>query len=276
MKLLSSAVALLLLAGCTTVVSRKPSGEGAAPETSADPTSPSDDSDDDATESDEPSDLAGPGDAGKAPSKDGGASTPPGKDAGTSGKTDGGTTTTDAGTSTGAIDRVACTGPASSAGSLNGSTPSVKQGVVITDPGGGLRLVLLPNASAVAVGDLTVALYFTPIPGQLSYSPNGAVGCAVLRATASGWSVVDKTQICDISLSTIQHASVAGTCDGTIAGQYHGVFAGNQVVAGAFVLPSDVAATQITAPSCRPMNSNCASHSDCCSSSCSPVLGVCQ
>lgn len=102
---------------------------------------------------------------------------------------------------------------------------------VITDPSsGGLRLVLLANATTLSVGDLAVAPYFTPIPGQLSYSPNGAVGCAVLRVTASGWGVVDKTQLCDLSFASIQHASVAGTCDGTIGGQYHAVFSGNQVV----------------------------------------------
>jgi hypothetical protein len=174
------------------------------------------------------------------------------------------------------VDRTACVGTASSSGSIYATTPAVKQGVVITDPSGALRLVLLPNAASLTTGDITIGLYFTPIPGQLDYSPNGSVGCAVLRYTGSGWAVVDKTQLCELHFSVLDHATAPGVCDGTIAGTYNGLFSGNQPLAGTFVLPSDVAASQIKAPSCRPYDSICSKHSDCCSQSCSPVLGLCQ
>jgi hypothetical protein len=175
------------------------------------------------------------------------------------------------------VDRTACIGASSSSGSVYATTPNPHQGLVQSDPSnGGLRLILLPNASAVATNDVVIGLYFAPIPGQLDYTPNGSVGCAILRATSSGWAVVDKTQLCELHFSVLQHASAASVCDGMIAGTFNGIFSGNQPVAGTFVLPSKIPASQVKAPSCRPHDSVCSKHADCCSQSCSPVLGLCQ
>lgn len=246
---------LLVLVGCTTTTRRIVQQEEAAPAEAA-----PDDEDPAAAESD-PSSDAPDASAGKpkppppAPKKD--ASAPDGSLPG--------------------VDRTACVGPASSSGSIYGTTPSPKNGQVITDPSsGGLRLVLAPNVTNIVANDVVVGLYFTPIPGQLDYNPNGSVGCAVLKYTGSGWSVVDKTQLCELHFSTLQHASAANVCDGTLAGTWNGIFSGNQPLAGTFVLPSNVAASQVKPPSCRPYDSVCSKHSDCCSQSCSPVLGLCQ
>ena len=174
------------------------------------------------------------------------------------------------------IDRAQCVGTASSTGTVNGVTPTESVGFVLTDPSsGGLRLVLLPDAT-IRAGDVAIGLYFTPIPGQLTYGLNGTVGCAVLRYTGSSWSVVDKTQLCELHFAVMQHASAPNVCDGTIAGSFRGIFSANAALAGTFVLPSDVAAAQITPPSCRAMNDTCTTHTQCCSQSCSPVLGICQ
>ncbi len=254
---LALASLLVVVVGCTTTTKRIIQQEEAAPAEAAP------DEDDPGVSAEDPSsDDPGPADAGTskpkpppAPQKD--ASAPDGSPPG--------------------VDRTACVGPASSSGSIYGTTPSPKTGQVITDPSsGGLRLILAPNVASISANDVVVGLYFTPIPGQKDYAPNGAVGCAVLKYTGSGWSVVDKTQLCELHFSTLQHASTANVCDGTLAGTWNGVFTGNQPLAGAFVLPSSVAASQIKTPSCRPYDSVCTKHSDCCSQSCSPVLGLCQ
>ena len=172
------------------------------------------------------------------------------------------------------VDRSTCTGIASSSGTVSGAMPRVTSGMVLTDSSsGGLKLVLMP--ASLQAGALTIGLYFRPIAGQLSYVPSGATGCAVLKSTGSSWAVVGKTQLCDLNFSVIKHASSQGTCDGTLAGTFYGVFSGNQPLAGTFYLPSDVAASQITQPSCLPPNSPCTSNSQCCSKSCAPYLGIC-
>jgi hypothetical protein len=173
------------------------------------------------------------------------------------------------------VDRQACVGVATSSGTVAGATPQVSAGYVLTDSSsGGLKLVLTP--ATLSTGALTIGLYFVPIAGQLSYPPSGLVGCAVLKKTASGWGVVDKTQLCELSFALIKHASSAGVCDGTLAGAFKGIFSANQPLGGTFYLPSDVAANQIKKPSCMPVNSPCSKHSDCCSQSCSLFIGVCN
>lgn len=253
--------AFFLVAGCSTTIEKIPAGGtgsgNAEPGTDVDPTqtddpAPSDEPD--AATSDKPA-ADGGGTSNPKPPKDGGGGTPP---------------------ATPGLDRTACTGTSSSSGSIYSTTPHVTRGSVITDPSsGGLRLVLTPS-TAIATNDVVIGLYFTPIPGQLDYSPNGSVGCAVLRYTGSSWAVVDKTQLCELHFSQMQHASAMNVCDGTLAGTFNGIFTGNQPLAGAFLLPSNVAASQISAPSCRPYDSVCANHNECCSKSCSPVLGLCQ
>ena len=268
---LLSTASLLLVTACTTtyesVGSGKPAGSASDPGASPEEGTPEGTGDGEGTTGGGGGEGEGEGEEadGGSTSKDGGGKTPtPPKDGGTTPPSGGG------------VDRVACTGPASSSGSIYGTTPAPKVGSVITDPSsGGLRLILQPTAS-VAANDVIVALYFTPIPGQLDYNPTGAVACAVLRYTGSGWAVVDKTQLCELHFAQNQHASAAGVCDGTLAGTWNGVFSGNQPLGGSFVLPSSVAASQISAPSCRPRDSICTTHSQCCSASCSPVLGICQ
>jgi len=172
------------------------------------------------------------------------------------------------------VDRSTCTGVSSATGSVSGVTPKVTQGSVLTDSSsGGLKLALLP--ASLQPGSLAVVLYFTPIAGQLSYPPTGATGCAVLSYTGSGWSVVDKSQMCDFNFAQIKHASSPGTCDGTIAGSFTGIFSGNQPLGATFYLPSNIAASQIATPSCLPTDSPCSSSSQCCSKSCAPYLGLC-
>lgn len=253
--------AFLALVGCTTTTKRIIQQQEASPAEAADG-----DEEDPSASADDPSSSDDPSapDAGSSKPKPP-APPPPQKDASAP---DG---------SLPGVDRTACVGPASSSGSIYGTTPSPKNGQVITDPSsGGLRLILAPNVMNIVTNDVVIGLYFTPIPGQKDYSPNGSVGCAVLRYTGSGWAVVDKTQLCELHLSTLQHASAANVCDGTLAGTWNGIFSGNQPLAGTFVLPSNVAASQVKPPSCRPYDSVCSKHSDCCSQSCSPVLGLCQ
>jgi len=146
---------------------------------------------------------------------------------------------------------------------------------VATDPSGGVKLILLPTTAVVA-NDLAIALYLTPIPGQLSYPPNGASGCALLRYTGSAWAVVDKSQLCDLQFSTLSLATTPGVCDGLIQGTFTGVFSANQTLGATFTLPTSVATSQIKQPSCRPYNSSCSKHTDCCSGSCSLFIGVCN
>lgn len=263
LSLLASSLVAFALAACTTeTVYRTGPDDGATPGagTGTEPTDPS---------ADDPSEA------------DAGTSSPPKKDAGSDTGT--GKPSTGPGTppkpgpgpAPAGVDRSACTGPSSSSGSIYSTTPNVKTGSVITDPSsGGLRLVLLPNAT-LAANDIVIGLYFTPIPGQLDYSPNGSVGCAVMKYTGSGWQVIDKTQLCELHFSQLQHASAASVCDGTLAGTYNGIFSGNQPLAGSFVLPSNVPASQISAPSCRPYDSVCSNNSECCSKSCNQFLGVC-
>jgi hypothetical protein len=173
------------------------------------------------------------------------------------------------------LDRVNCYGPASSSGTVLSSTPTVTTGTVLTDPSSGIRLVLLPRAT-IAAGDLSVAVYFTPYVGQSSYPPNGSVGCAILRSTGGGWSVVDRTQLCEVTLAQLTYATAPSVCDGTIGGVYRGVFAGNATLSGSFVLPLNIAASQVRTPSCRPRDGICSKDSDCCSGSCSRFVGVCN
>lgn len=172
------------------------------------------------------------------------------------------------------LDRKECLGPASASGTVRGTSPQISVGMLTTDSGGGVRAILLPKP-AISSGDVVVALYFTPIQGQLSYPPNGATGCAVLRYTGADWAVVDKSQMCELSLAELSLASAAGACDGTVSGTYRAVMAANATLSGAFVLPTDVAWSQIRT-SCHPMNAICAKHADCCSGSCSRFIGVCN
>jgi hypothetical protein len=174
------------------------------------------------------------------------------------------------------VDRASCTGPATVTGTVSGVNVTAVGGLVTTDPSSrGLRVILVSDWN-LAAGALTVGIYFTPIGGQLSYPPNGAMACAVVRSTGTGWSVVDKTQLCEVQLSVIQHASKPGVCDGTIAGIFRGVFSGNQVLAGAFRLPSKIAASELREPSCRPRDASCSSHDQCCSGSCWMIMGRCH
>lgn len=259
-RLTVAASVLLLLVGCTTTTKRIIQEEAAPNEAAPEEEDPSSSADDPAADGGAPA----PGSSTK-PKPPPPPPPPPKKDASAP---DG---------SVPGVDRTACVGPASSQGSIYGTTPAPTNGQVITDPSsGGLRLILAPNVTNIVANDVVIGLYFTPIPGQLDYNPNGSVGCAVLRYTGSGWAVVDKTQLCELHFSMLQHASAANVCDGTLAGTWNGIFSGNQPLAGTFVLPSNVAASQVKPPSCRPYDSVCSKHSDCCSQSCSPVLGLCQ
>lgn len=158
---------------------------------------------------------------------------------------------------------------------MYGSTPNAKLGLVQPDPSGNVKVILMPKLST-SQGDLVVGVYLFAQPGQLSYPPNGSVGCVILSNKGSSWGVIDKTQICEVTLSALQFASQPGVCDGVIAGVFKGIFSGNQPVAGSFSLPLEVAQSQIKAPSCQPMNGPCSLDSQCCSESCSKYIGVCN
>jgi hypothetical protein len=186
-----------------------------------------------------------------------------------------GTTPGGGGGVTPAIDRVNCYGPASSSGTVLGATPAVTTGTVLTDPARGIQLILVPR-STLTPGDLSVGVYFTPYPGQTSYPPNGSVGCVVLRYANSGWTVVDKTQLCEVTLAQLTYASAPNVCDGTLGGTFRGVFGGNATLDGSFVLPLNIAASQVRMPSCRPRDASCTKDAECCSGSCSRFVGVCN
>jgi hypothetical protein len=170
---------------------------------------------------------------------------------------------------------VNCTGPASTVGTVLGVTPDPTLGYVWPDPAGSIAVALYPSLS-MAVGDVTVGVYFFAQPGQLDYPPNGTVGCAILEATSSSWSVIDTSQLCEVHLTALQFASAEGSCDGIIEGTFQGIFSGNEPLAGAFSLPLEVAESQISAPSCQPPNGPCSQNADCCTQSCSMFLGVCN
>jgi hypothetical protein len=168
-----------------------------------------------------------------------------------------------------------CVGTATASGTVNGVTPSVHVGAAVLDSGnGGLDLALTPRA-LLAAGDVMVELLFVPIMGQTSYANSPLGGCAVLRQTGGGWTVIDKTQLCDIELTTLQMASAPGVCDGLLVGRFAGVFSGNATLAGTFSIPLSVVWSQIRMPSCLPTDSPCTSNAQCCSSSCAPALGTC-
>ena len=171
-------------------------------------------------------------------------------------------------------DLVNCTGSGWSSGSVSGVTPQVKVSTVQTDPSGNVKLILMPKAGT-SNGDVVIGVYFFAKPGQLSYPPNGSVGCAVLRYQ-NGWQTVDKSQLCEVNLTQLSFASKPGSCDGVMAGSFKGVFSGNAPLGGTFSVPLKIAASEVKPPSCQGMNGPCSAHSDCCSKSCSLFIGVCN
>ncbi|WP_437923963.1 hypothetical protein WMF37_33650 [Sorangium sp. So ce291] len=172
-------------------------------------------------------------------------------------------------------DDGSCSGPASTTGAVAGVTPDVTVGRVVPDPTGRVQVVLSP-ALDISAGDVVVGVFFFPASGQTSYPPNGDVGCAVLEYTESGYSVVDTTKICEVNLTTLEFASRSGVCDGQMTGGFRGVFSGNSPLAGTFSVPFDLTESDVAAPACQRPDGPCSSNSDCCSGSCSIVLGVCN
>jgi hypothetical protein len=175
---------------------------------------------------------------------------------------------------TGGFDLTNCTGPASTSGSVAGVTPKPTLGLVQPDPSGNVKLILSPKVGT-SNGDVVVGVYFFAQPGQMSYPPNGSVGCAILEYQ-NGWKVIEKSTLCEVSLSQLQFASQKDTCDGAMVGTFKGVFSGNAAFGGSFAVPLEIATSQIKAPSCQPMNGPCSAHTDCCSQSCSLFIGVCN
>jgi hypothetical protein len=175
----------------------------------------------------------------------------------------------------GGWDLTSCTGPAKTVGTVSNVTPVVTLGHVQPDPSGNLKVILLPSL-ITTTGDVAVGVYFFPSKGQLDYPPNGLVGCAVFVDQGSSFGVVDATQLCEVHLTTLAFASAPGVCDGAISGTFNGLFSGNAPLAGSFSLPVSVAESQTKAPGCQPPNGPCSQHSDCCSSSCSIFIGVCN
>ena len=175
----------------------------------------------------------------------------------------------------GGLDLINCTGPASSTGSLPGAVPSVKVGFVQPDPAGNLKLILAPKVSTTQ-GDIVLGVYFFATLGQLSYPPNGSVGCVVFRDEGSSYSVVEKTTMCDLELTNLVLASSPGVCDGVISGSFTALFSGNTPLGGTFSVPVNVAKSQTSQPSCQPPDGPCSLDSDCCTQSCSKYIGVCN
>ena len=196
----------------------------------------------------------------------------PGSGSGGTGGGNGGTS--GSGGATSGHDLVNCTGTGWSTGTVNSVTPQVSVSTVQTDPSGNVKLILLPKAST-SNGDVVIGVYFFAKPGQLSYPPNGSVGCAVLRYQ-NGWQTVDKSQMCEVTLSQLKFASTPGVCDGVMSGSYKGVFSGNAPLGGTFSVPLKIAASEVKPPSCQGTNGPCSAHSDCCSQSCSLFIGVCN
>jgi hypothetical protein len=136
--------------------------------------------------------------------------------------------------------------------------------------------VLFESFRLTPLGDVAVGVYFFPAKGQLQYPPNGLVGCAIFKDQGSIWGVVDTTQLCEVHLTALQFASAPDVCDGALVGTFNGIFSGNAPLAGSFALPLALAESQTKPPGCQPPNGPCAQHSDCCSSSCSIYIGVCN
>ncbi|XYH93875.1 hypothetical protein ACMHYB_39400 [Sorangium sp. So ce1128] len=168
-----------------------------------------------------------------------------------------------------------CSGPASTTGAVAGVTPDVTVGLVMPDPSGNVRVVLLPALDPSA-GDIVVGVFFFAAPGQMSYPPNGNVGCAVFEYTGSSYAVIETTKLCEVNLTTLEFASQSGVCDGQMTGAFHGIFEGNRPLAGSFSLPFDLATSDVAPPACQPPDGPCSSNSDCCSGSCSMFIGVCN
>lgn len=168
-----------------------------------------------------------------------------------------------------------CMGPAATSGTVAGVTPNPDLGRVLPDPSGKVKVVLQHTAQFMS-GDAVVVVYLTPAVGQSNYPPNGAVGCAVFKVSASGsLQTVDATQLCEVNLTTLHFASQPGVCDGAIAGGFTGVFGSNKTLAGTFDLPMNIAASQVT-QTCKPTDSPCTTNAQCCSMSCSIALGICN
>lgn len=142
---------------------------------------------------------------------------------------------------------------------------------------GRIDILLTPRPlSQLQPNDHCTLLDLAPIDGQLSYPPGAGARCGIIRWTGTAWAAVQEIAACQMTLSELQYASAPGECDGHISGVFLGLGSAGSIAGGGFDAPLPVARSEISDPTCRPVNASCSADDECCSGSCSPVLGLCN
>lgn len=167
-----------------------------------------------------------------------------------------------------------CFGAAASDGAVSAGPVPLRYAYTREDDGG-IGLVLTNTVlSVVPTGERALLVRVEAQPGQLSYpSGSGLVLCGVIQRTATGWAAVQEL-LCEMALDALEFASAPNTCDGHISGGLAAI-SGANTISVAFDAPLLVAESQLST-SCRGRDARCESDEQCCSKSCSPVLGTCN